>query len=114
MGATGLMMEASLGTIWGEDPRYYRAEGRPIKDRLLNVLTLTFLARNERGKLMPAYARYITVPANSYLSNAWRADSHATTPRAVNRIELSFVDRIIGNSFSEFWPDFKKQVLRRH
>src|SRR6185503_8822097 len=60
-GATGLMMEATLGALWGEDPRYYRAAGQPLKARLWNVAKLTVMARNMDGQLVPAYARYISV-----------------------------------------------------
>jgi hypothetical protein len=112
-GATGLMMEATVGTLWGEDPRYVRAEGRPVRRRIVNILQQVVLAHDRNGKLVPAYARYIAIPSNSFLTNAWRPDSHATTTRALNRIELSFVDRLIANSFSEFWPDIKKAIRRK-
>jgi hypothetical protein len=104
-GATGLLMEASIGALWGEDPRYYRASEQALKARLLNLVKLTLLARNAKGELMPAYARYISVPTNSYVSNLWRPDSHATPERAAGRIPLAFVDRAIANTFSEFGPD---------
>jgi hypothetical protein len=111
--ATGMMMEASLGALWGEDPRYMRATGQPLKARLLNIVKMTFMARDPEGKLVPAYARYIAVPGNSFLTNTWRADSHATTPRALARIPLTFGTRAISNSISEFWPDIKRK-LHRH
>jgi hypothetical protein len=107
-GATGLFMESTLGGLWGEDPRYHRTTGQPFKARLWNIAKLTVLARNVDGELMPAYARYMSVPANSYASNLWRADSHATASRAAGRIPLSFLDRMIANTFSEFWPDLMR------
>ncbi|MCU1338161.1 MAG: hypothetical protein JWO19_3742 [Bryobacterales bacterium] len=108
VGATGSMMEASLGALWDEDPRYVRAAGQPFKKRVLNVAKMTFLARNRNGELMPAYARYISIPTNSYLSNAWRADSEADGRHAAIRIPMSFLTRAIGNAFTEFWPDATK------
>src|ERR1035438_7865677 len=47
-------LEAGLGAIWGEDPRYYRKAGAPFKDRLAQVIKMTFFARNREGGLMPA------------------------------------------------------------
>jgi len=111
--AVGSVMETSLGALWGEDPRYVRAAGQPLKNRLGHILKMTFLARNERGEYMPAYARYISVPANSYLSNLWRADSEANRRHAEIRIPMAFVTRVIGNTFTEFWPDATKWMHRK-
>jgi len=110
--ATGTMMEASVGALWDEDPRYVRAAGQPVKKRLAHVLQMTFLARNRDGDLMPAYARYISVPANSYMTNAWRADSEANGRHAALRIPMAFLSRAIGNTFTEFWPDATKWLHR--
>jgi len=112
-GATGTMMEASLGALWNEDPRYVRASGQPLKSRLAHVVKMTFLARNQNGDLMPAYARYISVPANSYMTNAWRADSEADAHHAVARIPMAFLNRAIGNVFAEFWPDATRWLHRK-
>ena len=111
-GATGLMLEAGIGGLWGEDPRYVRAPERPVKARLFNVVKMTFVARNRQGETVPAYARYIAIPANSFISNAWRADSHATVDKAMMRLPLSLLDRIIANFFSEFWPEISKPLRR--
>jgi hypothetical protein len=111
-GATGTMMEASIGALWNEDPRYDRAVGQPLNKRLAHVAVMTFFARDRKGQLMPAYARYISVPANSYASNAWRADSEASRREAALRIPMAFLNRAIGNAFSEFWPDATKWLHR--
>src|SRR5579863_8373838 len=42
--STGNAIEASLGSAWGEDPRYFHTVGQPIPARLRNVLDLTFRA----------------------------------------------------------------------
>jgi hypothetical protein len=111
-GATGTMMEASLGALWDEDPRYERAFGRPLKARLAHVVKMTFLARDREGGLMPAYARYLSVPANSYLSNAWRPDSERDARHTAVRIPMSFLNRAVGNLVNEFWPDATKWLRR--
>ena len=111
-GATGLMLEAGIGTFFREDPRYVRATGRPVKGRLTNIVKLTFMAYNRNGEIVPAYGRYISIPTNSFVSNLWRPDSHATVEKALYRIPLSFLDRLISNSISEFWPDLTKRFHR--
>jgi hypothetical protein len=105
-------METSLGALWGEDPRYMHAAGRPFKSRMANVLKLTFVAYNREGEIMPAYARYIALPANSFMTNTWRPDSHGDTRHALFRVPLGFLNRLAGNAFAEFWPDVQRRFGR--
>ena len=106
-GASNLM-EAGLGSLWGEDPRYFRATGQPLPSRVAHVFGGAFITRNRDGSPMPAYARYIAVPSASFLSSTWRPDSQATTSDSVVRIGFGFASRIVGNAFSEFLPDLWK------
>lgn len=111
--STSNAMEASLGAIWGEDPRYsnFRQSDRPFKDRARRVVFMTFVAHDRSGDLMPAYARYIAMPANNFLSNAWRADSEANTRSAIFRTFWGFLGLMGRNAFDEFWPDVQKRVF---
>ena len=56
-------MEAGLGAIWGEDPRYIRDGGASFGHRIGHAAKMTFMAQDRDGKLMPAYARMIASPA---------------------------------------------------
>jgi len=101
-------MEAGLGAFWGEDPRYFRTDGKqPLKRRLAYVIKATFLARDRNGNTMPAYARLFAVPASSFLSNAWQPHSEATLTDAVVRTGLGFLSRMGENAWKEF-------IVRRH
>jgi hypothetical protein len=111
--ATGNIMEAGLGAIWREDPRYVRSPEAPFGKRVGHILAMTFLARNRDGGTMPAYARYIAIPGNNFLSNTWRADSEATVERAWIRTSLGFLGRAGGNAFEEFWPDVRQKFFSR-
>jgi hypothetical protein len=111
--ATSNAIEAGLGAFWGEDPRYFRAAGQPFKSRVFSVVKMTFLAPNRNGQLRPAYARYIAVSGNNFLSNAWRADSEATTGHAVLRTFAGFLGRMSRNAFTEFWPDVRRRILKK-
>jgi hypothetical protein len=55
---------------------------------------MTFVARNRQGQFGPAYARYIAIPGNNFISNAWRADSEATVGNAS-----------LGAGAGVSWPD---------
>jgi hypothetical protein len=104
-------MEAGLGAIWGEDPRYFRDEGQPFGHRFRHVVKMTFLAKNSAGETVPAYARYAGVVGSNFLSNAWRPDSEADASHAGIRIGLGFVARFTSNAFDEFWPDLKDHLF---
>lgn len=108
---TGNAMEASIGTLWGEDPRYFRVPDQPFKSRVRNIVKLTFVARRTDGSFAPAYARYIAVSGNNFLSNEWRVDSEANNHDAVLRTLEGFAGRMASNAFEEFWPDVKSRVF---
>jgi hypothetical protein len=95
-------MEMGLGSMWGEDPRYFRTTGLSLKGRVGYVIKMTFIARNRNGNDMPAYSRFIAFPASSFLSNEWtpRSQSHASD--AVIRVGLGFLSRMGENAWKEF------------
>jgi len=110
--ATGNAMEAGLGAIWGEDPRYFRAEGQPFGGRIKNVLKLSVAHYRRDGHLAPAYAFFIADPGNNFLSNTWRERSEANTNDALLRTLWGFLGRVGSNAFEEFWPDVRQHALR--
>lgn len=111
--STGNAIEAGLGAVWGEDPRYLRATGQPFKARIAYVFKMSVMTHNRDGGIMPAYARYTAIAGNNFLSNTWRAPSEATAGRAALRTGLGFLSRIAGNAFFEFWPDAKSRLFKR-
>ena len=66
---TSNAMEASLGAIWGEDPRYRRASaGSSMRGRIGHVVKWTFVAPGRDGQLQPAWGplhRFFPAPASS-------------------------------------------------
>jgi hypothetical protein len=111
--ATGNAMEAAIGTLWGEDPRYFRTTGQSFKGRMRNVVVMTFAARRADGDLAPAYARYLGISGNNFLSNTWRADSESGVGDACQRTALGFAGRLGGNAFAEFWPSITRHLFHR-
>jgi hypothetical protein len=112
--ATGNAMEASVGLLFREDPRYFRVPQQAFKTRVGNVGRLTFFARNESGRSEPAYARYIGIVGSNFLSNTWRVHSEANAKDALLRSSEGFAGRMAANAFKEFWPDVKRHVFRKY
>lgn len=112
--ATSNLMEASLGTLRQEDPRYFRMPDAPFGARVRNVIRLTFYAREPNGDYGLAFARFVAIPASNFLSNTWRPNSEAHTENALTRSAFGFGGRLASNALAEFWPDIKSHLFHRH
>jgi hypothetical protein len=111
--ATSNVMEAGIGALWGEDPRYFRVPEYSFGARVKNAVKMTFLARRRDGNFAPAYARYIAYSGNNFLSNTWRADSESNVHDAVYRTLEGFAGRLASNVWDEFWPDAEAYLFHR-
>ena len=111
--STGNLIEAGLGSLWGEDPRYFKSPTRGIWPRTRYVIRTTFLAPHADGRWHPAYARFAGDLGNNFLSNSWRADSESKTSSAVVRSVWGIVGRMGSQAFAEFLPDVRKKLFQK-
>jgi len=107
-------MEASIGSLWGEDPRYHRRGTGSAGSRFGYAIKMAFLAENRSGEVRPAYARFTAIPTSRLISDSWRQPSELTVGGNTMRISLAFAKKIGGNAFSEFWPDLRRQLGLRN
>jgi hypothetical protein len=105
-------LEAGLGAIWGEDPRYIRAPRGSIRSRVGYAARTVMLAQRRDGRLAPAWGRYAGNVANNLIENAWLPPSVTTPGQTVLRCAAGFAGRLAGNLFEEFWPDIKRRFIR--
>jgi hypothetical protein len=112
---TSNVMEASLGAIWGEDPRYRVGHDATAGGHFSHAFKMTFLAQRNDGTVAPAYARYIAYAGSNAISDAWRPDSQVNFSSTMTRIGERFAGRLLGNMFQEFWPGIKQHTfLNKH
>jgi hypothetical protein len=111
--ATGNAINASLGAIWGEDPRYARHGGPEFGARVKRIVGHTFVTRYSDGETRFAWARLAGNVGNNSLSNLWRVQSEVGVRPTVERISFGFLGQMAGNAFAEFWPDVRKKIGRR-
>lgn len=105
-------MEAGIGAVWGEDPRYHRdAAGASLKSRLGHVAKWTVMAPDRSGELRPAYARFIAFAGSSFISNAWREQGDTNAEHSFVRVGCDLIGRMASNAFDEFWPDAKRKLF---
>ena len=102
-------IEAGLGAIWGEDPRYIPSGRKGIWPRARYAMKTVFLAQRRDGSLKPAWGRYAGNVANNLIENTWLPPSMTTGSQTAWRSGLGFLGRLGGNAWEEFWPD----VVRR-
>ena len=110
--STGSAIEASLGSLWSEDPRYFPSPDRHFGARVKYVVKSTFLAPHRDGTWHPAYARFAGNVGNNFLSNTRRADSEAGAGDAAIRCIWGVTNRMAGQAFAEFWPDVKRLIFK--
>ncbi len=111
--SVGNAMQASLGALWGEDPRYFRVGRGPFGDRVKNIVDLTFRAYRTDGERHLAYARYSGDLGNNFLSNTWRVPSDSDWQRALIRSAEGVGGRAISNTFQEFWSDVVRLIRHK-
>jgi hypothetical protein len=102
--STGNAIEATLGSAWGEDPRYFHTVNASFGGRVKNVADLTFRAYQPDGQRHLAYARFVATFGNNFLSNTWRVQSEADWQHAMIRSAEGFGARAVSNAVSEFVP----------
>jgi hypothetical protein len=102
-------IEAGLGALWGEDPRYIPSGRKGIWPRARYAIKTVFLAQGRDGRLRPAWGRYAGNTLNNLIENAWLPPSVTTPGQTVLRSSMGMLGRLGGNAWEEFWPD----VVRR-
>jgi hypothetical protein len=105
-------IEAGLGAIWGEDPRFVPSRKRGIWPRAGFAIKTTFVAPGRDGRLRPAWARYAGKTMKNYIENAWMPPSARTPTEMVLRTAQGFTGRLLGNLWEEFWPDVRRRLTR--
>lgn len=105
-------IEASLGLLWGEDPRPVRSRRDDLGGRLGFAIKTVVLAPRSDGHLGPAWGRYAGAVGSNVVKNAW-LPSRLTTPKeTVRRIAAGLVGRLAMNMWQEFGPDLRRRFTR--
>jgi hypothetical protein len=101
-------LEAGLGALWGEEPRYIPSHRHGVGPRMRYAAKTVFLAQRPDGRLAPAWGRFIGNTVNNVIENAWLPPSVTTPRQTMVRSANGFLGRLIGNVYDEFWPDAQR------
>lgn len=106
-------IEAGLGALWGEDPRYFRAPRGTVRSRAAHALKTVVLAPRPDGQFKPAWGRFAGNVVNNVIENAWLPPSMTTPRQTALRSANGLLGRLAGNLWDEFWPDIKAHLSHR-
>jgi len=103
-----------LDSTLHQDPRYFRSSGSGFWRRSAHALRGTILTRTDSGGETLSTWRLGSDYGSAVLSNLWY-------PSRLNTARLGFLQGsatlgfdLAGNLASEFWPDVKRKVFRKH
>ena len=105
-------LEAGLGAIWGEDPRFVRSHRHGVWPRARFAMKTVFLAPRRDGHLAPAWGRYAGNVFNNLIENTWLPPSVSTPEQTALRSIGGLGGRLMGNLWDEFWPDVRTRLRR--
>jgi hypothetical protein len=106
-------IEAGLGALWGEEPRYIASGRKGIWPRARYALKTSVLAQGRDGRLRPAWGRYAGNTLNNLIENSWLPPSMTTGTQTAVRCGMGFVTRMGGNLWEEFWPDIARRFKKK-
>jgi hypothetical protein len=115
-GATAIrnLFAFSLDSTLREDPRYRRAGHGGLFPRLGHAVRETVVTRTDSGRARPATWRFGSALGAAYLSNRWYPDRLNTWSSGLEQGAATVGLDLLGNIGSEFWPDVKHRLFRRH
>lgn len=102
-----------LDSALHQDPRYYRSRDSGVWRRMGHVVRGTILTRKDSGGETLATWRLGSAYGATFLSNEWYPDRLNTLKIGLVQGTTQLGFDLLANFGSEFWPDFKKNVLRR-
>jgi len=103
-------IEAGLGALWGEDPRYIRAPRGSVRSRAAYAVKTVVLAPRTDGQRKPAWGRFAGNVFNNVIENAWLPPSMTTPGQTALRSANGLLGRLAGNLWDEFWPDIRTRL----
>jgi hypothetical protein len=106
-------LEAGLGALWGEDPRYIPSGRKGIWPRTRSAIKAIVLAQRRDGSLKPAWGRYAGNVVNNLIENTWLPPSMTTGRQTAWRSGLGLLGRLGGNVWEEFWPDVASHFRKK-
>jgi hypothetical protein len=102
-----------LDSTLHQDPRYFRSHSTGFWHRTAHALRGTILTRTDSGGETLSTWRLGGAYGSAFLSNQWYPDRLNTVRLGIAQGSLRLGFDFASNLGAEFWPDFKRKILRR-
>ncbi len=96
-----------------EDPRFFQSESQNAWKRAKDAIVQTFVVRNDSGRLMPAYSRFIADYGMPFIAQQWRPPGTRTIGEGFRAGSAALGATVGLNVAQEFWPDLKRIIRTR-
>ena len=105
--ATGNTMEAGLGYLLGEDPRYFRigSTGGTTWHRVGYALTRVFVVRTDQGKWNFNYSEWLGIASYKTVGNLYHPGNSPGVLPIAKRSGINIGEDMGWNVLREFWPE---------
>jgi serine/threonine protein kinase len=105
--------EAIVPAITHEDPRYYTMESGPFLHRLGYALSRVVVTKTDSGGTSFNYSEVVGNAFEAGLSNAYYPEQERGVGKTAENWATQIESAALNNIAKEFWPDFRRKVLRR-
>lgn len=106
--------QAPVAAALHEDVRYISSSQHSFKRRAAHAIVHSFLTSNRQGLPTLNLANFCAYYVSTAVSTAWlpgiKNAARYTFSNATEQIGLSFPTNLV----QEFWPEFRRHVLRQH
>lgn len=106
--------DSLLPTITREDPRYFRMAHGPKAQRGFYAAEQVFVGRRDNGSRGFNYSAVVGHAMASALTMAYYPAESANAGVAAKTFGFSLAGLAGGHLFTEFWPDIKERLIRKH
>ena len=107
-------VEASLGALWGEDPRYWRSGKDGTGSRIWYAVSSSFLTYRPDGTRKFAWARLIGNVRRVAEDRRWYPEADRDWYKwTLTPLGTGFIGKMFSNLFREFSPDLKRKFLKK-
>jgi len=105
--------EAIVPALTHEDPRYYTLGEGGIWHRTVYALSRTILTKTDSGGTTFNWSEVGGNALEAALSNAYYPAQERTPSQTFQNWGVQMESAALNNIAKEFWPDFRRKVLRR-
>jgi hypothetical protein len=112
-GIGNYLTEAIFPILLHEDPRYFRKGVGSGRRRLFYALSRVVITRTDKGTDRFNYSEFIGNATATGISNLYYPASERTAGETAQRFAVQIVSDSAFNVLLEFWPDMKRELLKK-